>query len=147
MRLTTYTDIGLRALLYLAIQPQGHISRISEVTEVYNVSRNHMVKVINQLTHAGLVRGMRGKGGGITLNRPAEEIFLGETIRLLEKHLDVVDCSHGNCILVGNCCLKDAFSEAMDAFLATLNQYTLADMVEDRQGLTQILQINDAIPA
>ena len=147
MRLTTYTDMGLRALIYLAIQPEGQLSRIQDVTDIYNASHNHMVKVVSHLTQVGLVRGVRGKGGGICLNRPAESIKVGEAIRLLEKHLDVVDCYSRDCRIVGYCRLQGAFSEAMESFLTTLDKYTLADMVVDKDGLSQVLTIADVIPA
>lgn len=73
MQLTSFTDYGLRALIYMASLPDGKMTSISEVTEVYGVSRNHMVKIINQLSRAGYVAAVRGKNGGIRLGKPAAE--------------------------------------------------------------------------
>ena len=74
MQLTSFTDYGLRALIYMASLPQDKMTNISEVTEVYGVSRNHMVKIINQLSRVGFVTAVRGKHGGIRLGKPAESI-------------------------------------------------------------------------
>lgn len=71
MQLTSFTDYGLRALIYMASLPDDQMTNISQVTEVYGVSRNHMVKIINQLSRAGLVTAVRGKNGGIKLGKPA----------------------------------------------------------------------------
>ena len=74
MQLTSFTDYGLRALIYMASLPEGRMTSISEVTEVYGVSRNHMVKIINQLSRMGYVTAVRGKNGGIRLGKPAGQI-------------------------------------------------------------------------
>ena len=78
MQLTSFTDYGLRALIYMASLPEGRMTSISEVTEVYGVSRNHMVKIINQLSRAGFVTAIRGKNGGIRLGKPAKDIGIGD---------------------------------------------------------------------
>ena len=78
MQLTSFTDYGLRALIYMASLPAGKMTSISEVTEVYGVSRNHMVKIINQLSRAGYVAAVRGKNGGIRLGKPAQSIRVGD---------------------------------------------------------------------
>ena len=92
MQLTSFTDYGLRALIYMASLPDGKMTSITEVTDVYGVSRNHMVKIINQLSHLGYVEAIRGKNGGIRLGKPANTIGIGEVVRALEP-LTLVNCS------------------------------------------------------
>ena len=92
MQLTSFTDYGLRALIYMASLPEGRMTSISEVTDVYGVSRNHMVKIINQLSRAGYVTAVRGKNGGIRLGKPASAIRIGDVVRELEP-LSLVNCS------------------------------------------------------
>lgn len=92
MQLTSFTDYGLRALIYMASLPEGRMTSISEVTEVYGVSRNHMVKIINQLSRMGYVTAVRGKNGGIRLGKPAGQIRVGDVVRDLEP-LSLVNCS------------------------------------------------------
>ena len=83
MQLTSFTDYGLRALIYMASLPEGKMTSITEVTQVYGVSRNHMVKIINQLSHMGFVEAIRGKNGGIRLGKPAADIIVGEVVPVL----------------------------------------------------------------
>ncbi|MEY0159903.1 Rrf2 family transcriptional regulator, partial [Providencia manganoxydans] len=78
MQLTSFTDYGLRALIYMASLPEGKMTSITEVTQVYGVSRNHMVKFINLLSHMGFGEAIRGKNGGIRLGKPAADIIVGE---------------------------------------------------------------------
>ena len=106
MRLTTFTDIGLRALMYLATRPEGYKSSITEVTEAYDLSRNHVVKVVHQLARAGLIHSIRGKGGGIMLGKPADEIRIGQVVMALEESLQVVDCTKPVCKILPACRLK-----------------------------------------
>ncbi len=138
MQLTSFTDYGLRALIYLATLPEDKLTSISEVTEVYSVSRNHMVKIINQLSREGFVKAIRGKNGGIKLGRPAEEIIIGDVIRAIEP-LTLVNCSPEFCHITPACRLKVILNQATKAFLAELDNYTLADMVDNNQPLRQLL--------
>lgn len=140
MQLTSFTDYGLRALIYMASLPEGRMTSISEVTRVYGLSRNHMVKIINQLSRAGYVDAIRGKNGGIRLGRPAGEIRIGDVVRELEP-LSLVNCSSGVCHITSACRLKLALAKAVLSFLRDLDNYTLADLVEENQPLYKLLLV------
>ncbi|MEH0831935.1 nitric oxide-sensing transcriptional repressor NsrR [Pectobacterium cacticida] len=140
MQLTSFTDYGLRALIYMASLPNGKMTSISEVTEVYGVSRNHMVKIINQLSRAGLVMAVRGKNGGIRLGKPAETIRIGDVVRELEP-LTLVNCNHDFCHITPACRLKPVLQKAVQNFLYELDQYTLADMVKENSPLYKLLLV------
>ena len=139
MRLTTFTDIGLRALIYLATRPEGYKSSITEVTEAYDLSRNHVVKVVHQLARAGLIHSIRGKGGGIMLGKPADEIRIGQVVVALEESLQVVDCSKPVCKILPACRLKGILQEGVDAFINVLDQYTLEDLISNKDALIPLL--------
>ncbi|SFN34478.1 nitric oxide-sensing transcriptional repressor NsrR [Xenorhabdus japonica] len=138
MQLTSFTDYGLRALIYMASLPEGQMTSITEVAEVYDISRNHMVKIINQLSHLGLVNAVRGKNGGISLGKPANEIRIGDVVRSLEP-LSLVNCSA--CQITPACRLKSALNQAVENFLEELDKHTLADMVKDNRPLYQLLLV------
>ncbi|MCD1125406.1 nitric oxide-sensing transcriptional repressor NsrR [Jinshanibacter sp. LJY008] len=138
MQLTSFTDYGLRALIYMASLPEGELTNITEVTEVYGVSRNHMVKIINQLSRVGLVDAVRGKNGGIRLGKAAEDIRIGDVVRAMEP-LALVNCSPQFCHITPSCRLKIALDNAVKAFLHELDNHTLADMVVDNTGLQTLL--------
>ncbi|KAA8728379.1 MAG: nitric oxide-sensing transcriptional repressor NsrR [Ewingella americana] len=140
MQLTSFTDYGLRALIYMAALPDDQMTNISQVTEVYGVSRNHMVKIINQLSRAGLVTAVRGKNGGIKLGKPAETILIGDVVRELEP-LTLVNCAQDFCHITPACRLKQVLHTAVEHFLDELNQYTLADMVKDNSSLYKLLLV------
>ncbi|MBV7298954.1 nitric oxide-sensing transcriptional repressor NsrR [Enterovibrio paralichthyis] len=138
MQLTSFTDYGLRALMYLAMLPPGELTSITVVTEKYGVSRNHMVKIIHRMSQAGFVQAVRGKNGGIRLGKPAETIVIGEVIRALEP-LQVVNCAPQNCHITSACRLKSAIAQAMEAFLAEMDKHTLHDMVSGNDDLAHLL--------
>ncbi|MGL5007560.1 MAG: nitric oxide-sensing transcriptional repressor NsrR [Plesiomonas sp.] len=140
MQLTSFTDYGLRALIYMALLPEGQLTNISEVTQVYGVSRNHMVKIINQLSHMGVVEAVRGKKGGIRLGRPAAQICVGDVVRGLEP-MQLVNCSHEFCHITPACRLKQILADAVSAFLAELDKYTLADLISQNLPLRQLLHL------
>lgn len=116
------------------------MTSITEVTETYDVSRNHMVKIINQLSRAGYVSAIRGKNGGIRLGKPASEIVIGQVVRDIEP-LKLVNCHSDFCNITPACRLKQALHDAVQSFLAVLDSYTLADLVEGNYPLYQLLQI------
>ncbi|MGB5855059.1 MAG: Rrf2 family transcriptional regulator [Oceanisphaera sp.] len=138
MKLTTYTDFGLRTLMYLATLPEGKLTSVAHVSEVYKISRNHLVKVVNQLAREGYIRAIRGKNGGICLARSPGDINVGQVIRSLETNIKGIDCGSPACYLVRICRLKDALKQAMDAFLQVMDSYTLADLIGNRDELMVI---------
>ncbi|MCV9878483.1 nitric oxide-sensing transcriptional repressor NsrR [Brenneria izbisi] len=140
MQLTSFTDYGLRALIYMASLPGGKMTSISEVTEVYGVSRNHMVKIINQLSRAGLVMAVRGKNGGIRLGKPADSIRIGDVVRELEP-LSLVNCGSDFCHITSACRLKQVLQQAVQHFLQELDHYTLADLVKENPPLYKLLLV------
>lgn len=138
MQLTSFSDYGLRALIYMASLPPEQMTNISQVTEVYAVSRNHMVKIINQLSKEGFVKASRGKNGGLVLGMPADQIRIGDVIRALEP-LSLVNCNSGFCHITAACRLKTVLSKAVEAFLYELDQCTIADLLEDNPPLYKLL--------
>lgn len=130
MHITQHTDYALRALIYLGTNTDRLVT-IQEISERFDVSRNHLMKVVNQLIRAGFVEGVRGKGGGLRLARPAAEIGVGEVVRRMERGMELVECfgSGCNCILDPSCKLKVALSKALAAFLEVLDGVTLADLL------------------
>ncbi|WHS99196.1 HTH-type transcriptional repressor NsrR [Pantoea sp. SGAir0180] len=136
MQLTSFTDYGLRALIYMATLPEGRLTSITEVTDTYGVSRNHMVKIINQLSRAGFVAAIRGKNGGIRLGMPPGNIIIGDVVRKMEP-LQLVDCAR--CAITPACRLKQALHDAVQLFLKELDGYTLADLVEGNTPLYEIV--------
>lgn len=129
MRLTSFTDFGLRVLMRMAGAPDQPFTA-SELAEEFNVSRNHLAKVISTLASAGYLETRRGGGGGAMLARPAEDIRLGEVVARLEADQALVECfaASGNaCTLTPSCRLKARLAQAETAFITELNRSTLAD--------------------
>lgn len=145
MRLTTLTDFSLRMLIHLAIQPEGR-STIAAVARAYDVSENHLMKVAHQLGQAGMLRTLRGRGGGLSLARPARDITVGEVVRHMEPDMALVPCFAGaSCAILSACRLKRRLHEAQAAFLAVLDETTLADLTEPAGELRALLQLDSQI--
>ncbi len=144
MHITRYTDYSLRVLIYLATQ-DGKLSTIQQIADAYNISKNHLMKVVHQLNRKGYIETVRGKHGGMKLKMPARDINVGVLIRETEQELNVVECLNagGSCRITPVCNLKNMFGEAMEAFLSVLDQYTLEDTIPDahRAQLLRLLKI------
>ncbi len=142
MQLTRYTDYGLRILTYLALLPERERASVAEISEVYGLSRNHVNKIVHQLGRSRLIDTRRGKGGGFSLAVAPAEVNLGQVVRLLENSLQVIDCNQPPCRIAPACRLKGILAEATAAFLATLDAYTLEDLVSSNsRELVQILEL------
>src|SRR5690606_10738438 len=130
MRLTSFTDLGLRALMRMASEPDRCFST-TELAAEFEISRNHLIKVMQRLARGGIIATRRGSGGGAVLARKPEEIRLGDIVSLLEQDQPLVSCfapTGGQCTVRGHCRLKHRLRSAEAAFLADLNRSTLADV-------------------
>lgn len=131
MRLTLHADYGLRTLVYLAAAPDRVVST-TEIGRAYGISKNHLVRVAQSLRDAGFIRLTMGRSGGLTLARPTTAIRIGEVIRSLEPELRIVECfdpTTNTCPIAPRCGLSPIIGDALDAFLASLNRYTIADVL------------------
>jgi len=142
MKLTLFTDYSIRVLLFLGSRPE-RLCSIGEVAQAYRISQNHLMKVVNDLVNAGYLESVRGRFGGVRLGRPAREINVGEVVRHTEGGFDLADCDE--CRIAAACGLTAALNEALAAFMAALDRYTLEDLLARRAGLADLLaQARDA---
>jgi Rrf2 family nitric oxide-sensitive transcriptional repressor len=132
LRLTLFTDYAMRVLMHLAADPERQ-SSVGAIARDFAISRNHLTKVVHGLARAGYVASARGRGGGIRLARPADQIVVGEVVRQTEDGFQLFDC--GACLIAPACALTPVVSEALAAFLAVLDRYTLADLVERKDAM------------
>jgi len=128
MKLTAFTDFGLRALMCLAAD-ENRLFNTEEISRKLQISREHLIKVVRELARNGLVVTRRGAHGGFRLARPANQIRLGDVVENLEASQALVECFRadgGACILTPKCLLKGKLAEAQQAFIAELNKTTLS---------------------
>ncbi|WP_308367299.1 MULTISPECIES: Rrf2 family transcriptional regulator [unclassified Microbulbifer] len=144
MHITRYTDYSLRVLMYLALKGE-ELATIREIAESYDISKNHLMKVVQDLNSKGYVVAIRGKNGGLRLADKPENINIGHLVRDTEQDLALVEC-FGNsqaCAITPACELKRVIFEALGAFFEVLDQYTLADLLPQGKGkhMVRLLRI------
>lgn len=134
MQLTVQTDYAIRILLYTQKYDERLVN-ITEISDFYQISRNHVAKVVASLTQRGYLQGVRGKGGGLRLAQRPQDINLGALIEVFEP-LELVECfgSKNTCVITPQCKLKKALYEAKQAFLDVLKTYTLEDIKLNRNN-------------
>ena len=139
MKLTRFTDYSLRVLIYLGLKDNGRVT-IREISDAYGISRNHLMKVVSLLTRMEYLDARRGPGGGIALARSPSEIVIADVIRDMEDDLNLVECfcEDGSCLIKPMCVLKSALNKALKAYLDTLEQYTLSDLLKPKTQLAQV---------
>lgn len=142
MRLTRFSDIGLRVLLYLTHPVDGRVPvTVAEVASQFDIPVNHLVKVVGHLARTGWIAATRGRNGGIRLNIDPAALKIGTVLRELEGDADLADCEGQSCRLSDNCRLREALRAGLDAFYAAMNAYTLDDMTRDGTG-AQIIRMH-----
>lgn len=134
MRLTLYTDYTLRVMIYLALKHEGgEVVTIDEMAQAYGISRNHLTKIVNELSQSGFIETTRGRAGGARLARSPNRISLGEVVRMAEKDFAVVQCHdqafEADCAVFQACNLKRGLRRAVDAFMQELDKMTFEDAV------------------
>ena len=148
MRLTDYTDYTLRVLMFCALNPDRSVT-IAELAESHAVSKNHLMKIVNDLARQGLLQTTRGRGGGLRLLKKPEDINIGAVVRQTETDFRLVECfdaGFNSCILTAQCQLKHVFSAALKSYLAELDKVSLADVtrtapVQQAQNASQIVSV------
>jgi Rrf2 family nitric oxide-sensitive transcriptional repressor len=142
MKLTSFTDYTLRVLIYVALDPQRRAT-ISGIATAYDISENHLTKVVHQLARSGLIQSMRGKGGGIQLAQPAENIRIGQVVNMAEGESPIVEClsDHDTCKITPACKLAGILTRARKAFYEELDRFTVADLIERPEPLNRILDM------
>lgn len=150
MKLTTYTNYALRSLQLAALKAPNRI-KVDDVVQVHGLARPHIVKIVHELGQAGYLETVRGRGGGFLLALPPENIIIGDVVRLTEGPLDLVECFNpekNTCPLIGICKLSRALQTATKAFMAILDDLTLADIASNKgELLARIAPIEEGIVA
>lgn len=135
MRLTRFSDNALRCLMFLG-HSDREISTVGEVARRMSMSEDHLLKVVKRLSQLGYVKTIRGRKGGLRLARSPEDINIAEVLRATEDNVAVVPCfdsNHEGCSISSVCQLAPAVELALAAFFATLQRYTLADLIKERR--------------
>lgn len=145
IRLNLSTDYALRTLLYVASHPDQRVST-RQVVEFYDISGDHVRKVVQHLVHAGYLRAGRGRTGGLRLGRPAAEITVGGVVELFEGPVVLLECvtTQGVCVIQPGCRLRRLLDHAGAQLVDTLNEVTLADLVA--QPEPSLVQLSAALP-
>ena len=143
MHLTRFTDYSIRVLIFLATKGEER-STINEIAEAFNISRNHLMNIVQEVSQKNYVTAIRGKNGGLLLTRDPATIGLGELVREMENDMALVECFHSDnaCIITPACRLQPILNDALSAFLGVLDHYTLADLLgNQRSQLAQLMRI------
>jgi Rrf2 family nitric oxide-sensitive transcriptional repressor len=148
MKLTAFTDISLRVLMFLAAEPERRAT-VAQISTAFSISDSHLTKVVNFLARAGWVATARGKGGGVTLSKAADQVVVGQVVRDTEGAAVPAECfdpPHRTCAISDCCQLRGVLAEAAAAFYAVLDRYTLDDITRNREMLLSILYFRAAPP-
>nr|WP_136251591.1 Rrf2 family transcriptional regulator [Ningiella ruwaisensis] len=142
MKVTRFTDYSLRILIYLALKPDELVT-IQEIADSYHISKNHLMKVVQELSNRQYVTAIRGKNGGLKLHKSADDINIGNLIREMERHTVLVECfgKDNQCVITPSCQLKRMLAEAVEEFYKCLEKYSLKDLVGVKQKSPLIKQL------
>lgn len=140
MQMTKYTDYGLRVLMALAVTKEKALGA-GAIAAQYGISQHHVAKIATALVAGGFVVSERGRGGGLRLARAADQISLGAVVRHLSVGDTLVEClgDGSSCCIVPACGLRGPLQVAQEAFFATLDGYSVADTVVQRDALRSLL--------
>jgi Rrf2 family nitric oxide-sensitive transcriptional repressor len=150
MRLSDYTDYTLRVLMFCATHRERLLT-IAELADGLQVSKNHLMKVVNDLARQGLLETTRGRGGGLRLSKAPQAIRIGDVVRASETDFRIVECfdaASDTCTLTPGCALRGVLNKALQAWLAALDAVTLADITDSglRMGPALAVPVSGPLP-
>lgn len=135
MRITRFSDIGLRVLIYLSgADKQRAPATVAEIAKQFDIPANHLVKVVGQMARVGWIESLRGRHGGLLLRADASKLRIGAVLRELEGDAELVDCAGQQCRLSHDCILRGALAAGLRAFYDEMDRYTLADLTRGSVG-------------
>lgn len=140
MQLSKFGDYSFRVLIFAGTK--NDLCTTEEVSKAFEISRNHLVKVVHRLEKLGFLKTKKGKHGGFMLSEDPSMIRLGKLFQVIEQNLDLVECfskETNQCRITGSCQLKSILHEALEKFVKVLNQYTLKDLLQSNKPLYRIL--------
>jgi Rrf2 family nitric oxide-sensitive transcriptional repressor len=149
MRLTIFTDYCLRMLMYLGAHPGRRVT-IAEIACAFEMSENHLTKVVHGLGRSGWLATARGPGGGLELGLPPGQIGIGQVVRGTEGAAVPAACfaeESPACTIAPVCRLRGVLGEAVDAFYSALDRHTLADLVHNPSALSRMLFVERPAPS
>ncbi|HRE19711.1 MAG TPA: Rrf2 family transcriptional regulator [Rhabdaerophilum sp.] len=151
MHLTAHTDYALRILMYAAAraadtQSDGRFS-VEEVASAYNISRNHVMKIVQRLAASGYLKSYRGRNGGLALGKEPAEVRIGALVRFLEADCALVTCfsDASTCRICGQCVLQTALADALETFFAKLDALTLADLTLSDRAMRRLTRFSSPV--
>ncbi len=142
MRLKTFSDYSLRVLIYLALY-HDRLVTISELAKAYNISRNHLMKIVSYMAQKGIIETIRGQGGGMRLAMPPEDILIGDVLKDTEADAAIVECfkkGPSDCLILPACSLIHHLHEAEQAFYESLNRFSLKDLITNEDQIKYYLE-------
>ncbi|MFD2923831.1 Rrf2 family transcriptional regulator [Halobacillus naozhouensis] len=144
MRLKKYTDYALRVLIYTSSLPEGELARKKEISDVFHISENHLGKIIHQLNKLELIETIRGRSGGIKLAKEPRDINIGYVVRAMEDDFLLLECFDNDtnyCVITPACKLRHVLNDALRAFLEVVDNYTLYDLLSNKDELRELMDI------
>ncbi len=132
--------------MYAAALDEGELANIDDIAETFHISANHLTKSVHRLGKLGYIRTVRGRRGGFRLAKQPSEIRIGEVVRQTEENWNLLECFDAGdayCILNPMCNLKRVLGEALKAYLAVLDAYTLEDIAGNRSLMRRLLRVGD----
>lgn len=142
MQLTKFTDYSLRVLIAVGVGSRRSVT-IADISTQYGISKNHLMKVAQQLGALGYLDTVRGRGGGLRLAVPPAEVNIGRLVRQVEGTFHIVSCFDATgtspCVIAPACVLKGVLHRALGAFIEALDEYTLEDLLAPQRELEKLL--------
>jgi Rrf2 family iron-responsive transcriptional regulator len=146
MKLTSQTNYAVRMLMFC--HSKDDRAKVKEIAAFYGLPERFLFNILQRLTAVGLMETTRGRGGGIRLARPAEQIMLGDVVRLVEENFEMAECFEAggtDCPLINTCGLNKALSEALSSFFESLNRYSIADLTGSEFNIDVLMRLNLAM--
>ena len=135
MKLSTKGRYGLRALIDLAQNGGEQPVSITSISTRQDISERYLEQLMSMLKKAGIVRSVRGAGGGYVLVKRLEDISVGDVLRALEGSLEPVDCAglepNGGCSFSDSCVTKYVWKKINDSINQTVDEIKLDQLVKE----------------